>query len=126
MPSSKFTETPWLINRPSIDVFINKIKFISHPLIEICRIGKGMESGLNEAFVVTKDIAEKWNLEPDRIKNHVQGKDLTRYSINHRDLFLIYNENIDDLTMFPFVETYLSQFKDKLGKRINFILGNQL
>jgi hypothetical protein len=83
-----------------------------------------MESGLNEAFVVTKDIAEKWNLEPDRIKNHVQGKDLTRYSINHRDLFLIYNENIDDLTMFPFVETYLTQFKDKLGKRINFILGN--
>ena len=81
-----------------------------------------MESGLNEAFVVTKDIARKWNLEPERAKNHVQGKDLTKYAINHRDLYLIYNENIGDLAEFPAVEKYLTQFKDKLEKRKNFIL----
>jgi type I restriction-modification system DNA methylase subunit len=124
MPLSNFTENPWFINESSREKFINKIKLVSYPLVEICRIGKGMESGLNEAFVVTKNTVEKWNLEPDLIKNHVQGKDLTRYSINHRDLYLIYNENIDNLTKFPFAEAYLTQFKDKLEKRKNFILGN--
>jgi len=124
MPLSNFTENPWFINESSRDIFINKIKSVSYSLVEICRIGKGMESGLNEAFVVTKDTVEKWNLEPDLIKNHVQGKDLTRYSINHRDLYLIYNENTDNLTKFPFAEAYLTQFKDKLELRKNFILGN--
>ncbi|MCX6680089.1 MAG: Eco57I restriction-modification methylase domain-containing protein [Methanothrix sp.] len=124
MPPSNFTENPWFINESSRDKFINKIKLVSSSLVEICRIGKGMESGLNEAFVVTKDTVEKRNLEPDLIKNHVPGKDLTRYSINHRDIYLIYNENVDDLTKFPFAEAYLSQFKDNLEKRKNFTLGN--
>jgi hypothetical protein len=124
IPSSNFTETPWFINEPTRDKFINKIIDSSYALVEFCRIGKGMESGLNEAFVVTKNVVEKRNLEPDRIKNHVQGKDLSRYSINHRDLYLIYNENIEDLSKYPFVEAYLTQFKDKLEKRKNFILGN--
>lgn len=124
IPYENFNSGPWFLNDPKTNYIYNKINLVSCPLIDICRIGKGMESGLNEAFVVTKSVIDDGKLEKSRIRNHVQGKDLTRYHINHRDLFLIYNEGIEDISDYPFIHNYLMGFKEKLEKRKNFILGN--
>ncbi len=95
---------------------IQKIEKQGTPLSELCRIDRGIYTGLNEAFIVRKNVIDNNKLESKLLKPVLLGKDIKRYSIRHNDLFLIYTKDVE-IKGYPNVGEYLKRSKAKLENR---------
>jgi hypothetical protein len=82
----------------------------------------GIKTGLNEAFVIDRTIRDKLvKADPksaELLKPFLEGKDLKKWRVEARDLWLIYipknRINIED---YPAIKELLMPFKEKLEKR---------
>lgn len=125
--SSDLTSEPWLFKKPQEKEIVARLSEIGTELGQICEIGKGMETGLNEVFVVTPDVLDKQHIEKELIRKRIKNGDLRRFEINfiaEKDRWLIYTELIKDIDKYPNTKKYLLQFEKPLKSRANYKLGN--
>ncbi|MCQ2964152.1 MAG: N-6 DNA methylase, partial [archaeon] len=81
-------------------------------------INNGIKTGYNKAFYIdneTKDVLINKDINNAKIiKPLLVGKDIKPYGIDFREEYLIFARQGIKITDYPFVEEYLSQFKEDL------------
>jgi hypothetical protein len=113
----------WTFSKPEIDNLMNKLHAESTQLSDYCcgKICMGIKSGLSEAFVIDEPtrrrITESNPKAEEIIKPSLNGRDIRRYSIQRRNLFLIYTYHGVNIEDYPAIEEHLKPFKDRLKKR---------
>ncbi len=96
--------------------------FPSVRLKDVAKVGVGLVSGFDSAFVVDKSDLQKFNSEERRlIKRLVKGKHCKRYLVEGYDLYVVIDDSIrseEELkTMYPNVYRRLLPLKEKMSKR---------
>jgi len=85
------------------------------------RICRGIVSGLTAAFVIDRDVRDELigidSRADEVIKPFVNGRDVRRYEVVHKDHFIIYTYHGVSIDQYPSVLAYLRQFKEALLKR---------
>jgi hypothetical protein len=112
------SETAWIFeDKATIDI-IAKIKEQGILLEEICEnVSKGMDTGLNQAFIINEETIDKFNIEKILLRRVTKNSFIQKSYIIPSNLYLIYipeEINIDD---YPNTINYLEQFKGKLFNR---------
>lgn len=122
-PQSKLANGPWELESPKLRQLREKILRGKPSLKDaFCTPLYGIKTGLNEAFVIdtpTKDkICQDDPMSSDLLKPWLEGKDLRRWRVESRKLWIIYIPKnrvvIDD---YPGIRDWLLPFKDRLEKR---------
>lgn len=84
---------------------------------------RGVTTGLNEAFVITKDQYDKLIKEDPRSKEiifpHITGKEVKRHHVNWEGKYLIFTKRGIDIEKFPAIKKHLLMFKEKLTPKKN-------
>lgn len=138
---SELKNDNWLFNDSSSNVIVDKIKSKGLPISEIdsLDIKRGITTGFDDAYVL-KDNAKSdlIKAQPEInsiVKPLLRGKDITKYAIKPSGLNLLFipwhfpiqdDKNISGSSkeaenefkkLYPFLFSYLEQFKDKLSGR---------
>jgi len=114
------SDQPWTLAPPLIEKLKEKIQCDSVLLGDICEIGQGMKTGLNEAFILTAEEVSKYNLEKAVLRKYVKTRDIKSYAVNYRDLFLVYTYPELVPSTVPNAIKYLEKFRSRLEKRYQF------
>lgn len=107
----------WLIANNNNQRIIDKLHIDSKVIGEVCEIAKGSESGKNEIFTISLELANKYNIEKNVLRKCVKNSDILRYFLNEKDSYLIYSDNNFSKTLFPNTYKYLELHKDALLDR---------
>lgn len=118
----KITQAPWAIGTDAEQKLKEKIERVGKPLKDWdVKIYRGVLTGLNEAFVITKDKRDQLIAEDPRsmeiIKPLLRGRDIKRYAYEESGLYILatgYDINIPDL--YPAVYRHLKVIGDKIEK----------
>ena len=124
------TDAPWIFSGFDLAAVLAKGVI---PVVPLRKFGKayiGTKCGLNEAFVLSSEQAEKWAIEPEILVPYAyRGAEVDRYSVVKPDAVIIYpyrpdNEGNPTLITeselklkFPNAYAYLLKFKPKLRER---------
>jgi len=101
----------------------NKIEFESNRLVdyESVKIFRGITTGCNEAFVVDSktrnELVNKDKENIEVIKPLAQGRDIKRWRIDYKNMYLIFTRRGISVNNYPSVKNYLKQFKEILTPR---------
>ena len=85
----------------------------------LCDMGMGMQTGLDEAFRITRSEIDSENLPGEFVRKLVRNGDIRRYALYDRDECWIYTEDID-VDKLPDdhpVKKHLLKYYDKLIQR---------
>lgn len=78
----------------------------------------GIKTGLNEAFVIDKATRDRLIAQDAKsaevIKPFLEGKDLKKWRVEGRDLFLIFTRRGIDIDKYPVIKAHLEQYKEQL------------
>ena len=111
----------WQFQDNNNDRLLNKIKFGSVKLKDVIynKIFRGVSTGKNEVFIISKEVADKLLNEKNRkyIREVVTGKEVKRYSINFQNLYLLFIPWEYDLEFDIGIKNYLLDHKDILSDR---------
>jgi hypothetical protein len=113
----------WGFGRRETDDLMARLRAACVPLSEYCdgQICMGVKSGLTEAFVIdaeTRAAILRRNAKAGKIiKPFLNGRDVRRYHIDPKRLYLIYTHHGVRIQDFPSVERHLRPFKAKLEQR---------
>ncbi len=122
---SKLSADGWQLEAPASFSLLEKIRANGVPLAKHVggQFNRGIITGLNEAFIIDgkrRDelIAEDPN-SAELIKPYLRGKDVKRWKVNHKDLYLItfpfgFHKQLDK---YPSILKHLTAFEEKLKKR---------
>lgn len=83
-------------------------------------MGQGIKSGLNEVFIVNESTIKEYKIEKELLRKYIKTKDIQKFQIHFRDLFLILSLNETDINDYPNTKKYLSKFKKELEERYQF------
>jgi hypothetical protein len=120
---STLTKDVWSFSKQDIDDLVNRLTDTNTPLKVYCDglICMGVKSGLTEAFVIDAKTRAKILKENPKaaeiIKPFLNGRDIRRYVLEPKDIYLIYTYHDISLNDYPAIENYLRPFKDQLKKR---------
>jgi type I restriction-modification system DNA methylase subunit len=123
VPKSALRHFAWSFANQEIGDFLSRIKAESQPLVEYCggQIYMGIKSGLIEAFVIDaqqrKEIIQSNPQADEIIKPFLNGRDVRRYLIEPKDIYLIYTYHGVSIANYPAVEEHLKHFKNRLKNR---------
>lgn len=107
----------WRLVPSKIYEIFTKIKKNSELLLgQICKVDKGIYTGLDEAFVVDETTVKKFSLEKELLRSTLRGEYVRRYRIVPKKLYLIYPRGIN-IGDYPNTKSYLEKFRDQLEKR---------
>jgi hypothetical protein len=88
----------------------------------------GIKTGLNEAFVIDKITRDRLISEhpssEEVIKPFLRGRDVKRWCVEYKDLWIIFTRRGIDIKKYPAIEQYLSQYKQKLTPGIGRKVGS--
>jgi hypothetical protein len=121
--SSALVQPVWSFAKREANDLLNRLQTICVPLAEYCdrKICMGIKSGLTEAFVIderTREEILKHNSGAEEIiKPFLNGRDVRRYYIDYKNIFLIYTYHGVRIDNYPAVERHLKPLKDRLQKR---------
>lgn len=113
----------WSFSKPGKENLLSKLQAHGKPLKDYCdgQICMGVKSGLTEAFVIdieTRSEIIKQNPEAEEIiKPLLNGRDVRRYQLEYKNIFLIYTYHGINIKKYPAVEAHLRPFKHRLEKR---------
>ena len=120
---SALSQSAWSFETQETDELMTKIKSENTRLVEYCdgQICMGVKSGLTDAFVIDAQIYKKIiSANPkstEIIKPFLNGRDIRRYVLEPKDIYLIYTHHGVNIANYPAVEEYLKPFKDRLKER---------
>ncbi len=112
-------ELDWTFNDTKLAEF--RVKLEKHtPLNELVKMGQGIKSGLNEVFIVNEATIKGYKLEKELLMKYIKTRDIQKFQIHFRDLFLILSLNETDINDYPNTKKYLAKFKKELEERYQF------
>ncbi len=120
----KFETDMWRFSSNKNQAIIDKFKSGENTIKNYTNGGiyRGLLTGLNEAFIVSNEIAneliEEENKSSDLLMKMVEGDDFKKWHLNHSGRYLLatgYDLNIPEL--YPTIFKFLNRFKEKLIKR---------
>ncbi len=123
IPYSALNQPIWSFSKQDEDELMVKLKKDSQLLTQYTngQVCRGVVSGLTEAFVIegeTKEKILKENPEAaEIIKPFLNGRDVRRYLVEPKNLYLIYTYHGVNIDKYPAVKNHLLQFKDRLEQR---------
>jgi type I restriction-modification system DNA methylase subunit len=127
VPQSSLGEDFWkFIPERELKVFDRLKKTADHSLKDLCeKIGEGIVTGKNEAFVVQRELLTEYQLEKDLVKPILGGENVRRWAINWNNRYLIYphrkqgNKMVAiDLSNYSHTRRYLEKHKEELQSRL--------
>jgi hypothetical protein len=113
----------WSFSRGDISALIGRLNESFLPLKEYSNliIGYGIKTGFEEAFVIDERIRailiNKDRKSEEIIKPYLNGRDIRRYNLDFKKIYLLYTYRGIDIEQYPAVKEYLMPFKDNLMKR---------
>lgn len=115
---SQLESDRWILkNKFEFDI-IQKIESkCSNKLNEICNSYQGIITGCDSAFIVNSGIVQAEGLEMSIIKPWIKSSYIKEHTVNHRDQFIIYADDIVDTEGFPNILNHISKHKTKLENR---------
>jgi hypothetical protein len=121
--SGALTQQVWSFAESGSDELLDRLKASLMPLKEYCegQVCRGVVSGLTEAFVIDEHtrtaILKRNSKASEIIKPFLNGRDVRRYQIDYKGLYLIYTFHGIDIDKYPAIEQHLKPFKPKLQSR---------
>jgi hypothetical protein len=127
-PKVTLGERPWRFPNPYADALFSRIDGRGDPLISLCELGQGMQTGANGVFgkLSAADVVDH-DLPPDLLKPRARNSDIDRFYIADSGEFLLYLEDVPNLRALPApVRDYLRlpTNEKKLRDRAAFKRGN--
>jgi len=118
-------DSPWFIGSSAEQDLKSKIECAGKPLKQLgVKINFGIKTGLNEAFVIDQTVRDAiLRSDPNSneiIKPLVRGRDIKRYAVEYKDLYLIlvgFGDSKNLEKKYPGVYRHLLQFELKLKAR---------
>jgi hypothetical protein len=114
------TREGWQLQGRASQRLLEKLQRGGQPLGKFVRdrFYRGVVTGLNEAFVVdrvTRDalIAEHPS-SAELLKPFLRGRDVKRWRVDSKDLWLIFTRRGTDIKIYPALERHLRQYKNEL------------
>jgi type I restriction-modification system DNA methylase subunit len=117
---SSITADPWSLSPMSVELLKQKMTMNSWALASIFEIGQGMKTGRNAVFIVGSQTVKEYGLEPELLRRYVKTRDIKRYQLHYRSLYLLCLYKDTDIGQFPNAERYLRPFEAKLKERYQF------
>jgi Eco57I restriction-modification methylase/restriction endonuclease TaqI-like protein len=123
LPQTALDTHGWGFAEPGNDALIKKLQEHGLRLVEYSKgqIMRGVVSGLTEAFVIDNDTRKALIKDTPAaakvLKPFLNGRDVRRYYIDSKNLWLIYTHHGFPIRNFPAIERHLRPFKEKLEAR---------
>jgi hypothetical protein len=110
----------WLRRSPDEEKLLAKMLEYSRPLGQIAQCRTGAQSGLDEVFIVNRQVAEQ--LENEVLKPAIKSADIFRPGSMEwpGNRFMIYLPQEADLSNFPALAAYLAPFRVALERRLRY------
>jgi hypothetical protein len=79
---------------------------------------RGIVTGFNKAFVIDEDIKDQLIMQDSKsneiIKPLLRGRDIKRWTIDYKDIYLIFTRRGIEIDNYPAIKSYLKSFKENL------------
>lgn len=123
---TSLSSTPWRLSNSDISAVYSRIDNAGQPLSRICRLGQGMQTGLNSVFgKKTPAEVDAMGALPGQVRHRVRNTDIQRFHILERDELMLYLEDVPEFKSLPAgVMKYLRTQQTELKKRAAFKRGN--
>ena len=89
-------------------------------LKNLCEVYRGIRTGANEIFTVDQEKENRFSFEKEALRKLIEGKDIRKYVISHRNLKLLYLTHETEIEKYPNLKDYLIKFKDFLEQRAQY------
>ena len=126
----KLDDEGWSLASKAEQRLLEKLKSKGKPLGEYVngKIYRGVLTGLNEAFVISKEkrdeLIAKDPKSEELIKLFLAGRDIKKYEPLKTEKYLIFTRRGVQINDYPVIKEYLLQFKDRLMPRPLNYKGN--
>ena len=110
----QLNEEGWSFMGSREQAIINKIT--GRELRYFCQSHQGIITGLDRAFVLKRDEAEKLDIEEELVKPWIKSSNIKPFSVDSTDQVIIYSNLINGLNGGKALE-YIGRYKEKLEKR---------
>ncbi len=123
IPQASLDKSGWRLEGVAKRHLLDKLRAAGTPLGEYCngRFYYGIKTGLNEAFVVDRTTHDRLIAEhpssAEVLKPFLRGRDVKRWQVEPKDLWLIFTSSGIDINRFPSIKRHLWQFKELLERR---------
>lgn len=107
----------WIIADLTNHQIIEKLNKNSDILGHISTIEKGPTSGNNSIFTVSARFADDKRFEQELLRKNIKNSLLNRYYISDSNDYLIYTDKNTELSTYPNIEKYLTEYKEILSNR---------
>ena len=116
MNSTELSSDPWnLIDEQTVEIK-QKMEDSGWELGERYKIVQSMQTGHNEALVVTEEEIEEYNIEREIVKKLAKTKNVRRYLIKDLGEYVLWTE-VEDIELYPNTKQYLLEYKEELRER---------
>jgi len=117
MKQEELDPASWIFIKDDLYKIKNKLQEKTKPLIEYISIGQGITTGRNNIFIVSEDLVKKEGLETELLKKYIKTRDIQRYKINFRNLYVILTLKDINIENYPNIKKYLLKYKKELMER---------
>jgi len=126
IPRKSLSSAPWRLSNSSLAAVFARIDKAGQPLSRICRLGQGMQTGLNGVFgKKTQAEADAMGAGPSLLRRRARNTDIQRFHIVERDELMLYLEDTRTFDSLPTgVKKYLRSERPKLEERAAYQRGN--
>lgn len=123
---TSLSSTPWRLSNSDISAVYARIDEAGQQLSRICKIGQGMQTGLNSVFGrKTQEDVDQMGALPSQVRHRVRNTDIQRFHINERDEVMLYLEDESMFDSLPSgIKKYLKGERAALEKRAAYKRGN--
>ena len=117
------SDSGWTIKNSNEQGLLDKIRLAGITLEDYIEglVFRGITSGFDAAYVISKEIAEQITNADLKAKKYVKryliGRDVQRFIINDQERFFLFIPWDFDLTAHPSIEKHLLNFKSELSNR---------
>ena len=125
IPQRSLDKSGWRLEGAAKRNLLEKLRAAGTPLGEYCkgRLYRGIVTGLNDAFVIDRTTRDRLISEHSSsvqvLKPFLRGRDVKRWQVESKDLWLIFTRRGIDLKRFPAIQEYLMKFKASLTPGIS-------
>lgn len=125
IPQKRLDNGIWSLKNPKILDLMDKIieKGIKLKDKHDLKIYYGIKTGYDKAFIIDENTKNALISEDSKsieiIKPLVRGKDIKRYKIDYKDLYLVLTSIGLSIDNYPAIKKYLDDHKDRLQKRVD-------